>query len=81
VLPETIRRRPKAPLAGDPLMEHWRDQTTRERIRSFVPKRTSKYVVPAAFSSALDSSMAHIWTNLRPLSLEYWLRWANVSVI
>ena len=77
VLPEAIRRRPKTPLAGDPVSEHlkrspewWRQQ------RGFAPE-IAEYVVEDVFwRSVYDGcdKVGTFWANLRPLALNYWLR-------
>jgi asparagine synthase (glutamine-hydrolysing) len=75
LLPETVRLRPKAPLAGDPETElmvqqkdHWVDH--------FVPvPELTEYVNRAAIPPLAGEANSHkLWMNLRPLSLNFWLR-------
>lgn len=79
ILPEPVRRRPKAPLAGDPVRELLRDRDARW-VDDFDPTpELGKYVerdaVPKVFGEE-DPNKA--WMNLRPLSLNYWLQdWAS----
>jgi asparagine synthase (glutamine-hydrolysing) len=80
VLPEVIRRRPKAPLAGDPLVEHLRHPAMPQRIQSLVAKAPSTYIRHDVLQRALEGAAGDLWTNLRPVSLAYWLRWSNVSL-
>jgi len=77
-LPDVIRRRPKTPLAGEPAVAQCRDAATRARLASLVTRPTQSYVSPDAFPPRVNDSMTDVWTNLRPISLEYWFRWASV---
>jgi asparagine synthase (glutamine-hydrolysing) len=74
LLPEVLCRRPKAPLAGDPIRELLRRQESSWVDRFEAAPEVEKYVlrghIPRLFGE-MDTDM--IWTNLRPLSLNYWL--------
>ncbi|MGE0448394.1 MAG: asparagine synthetase B [Vicinamibacterales bacterium] len=77
-LPEVIRRRPKAPLAGDPLWVLSRRKSVRDRLTSLGPIPPCPYLEPTAFPPVLDPPRPNdLWTNLRPVSLAYWLRWKD----
>jgi asparagine synthase (glutamine-hydrolysing) len=78
LLPEKIRLRPKAPLAGEPVRELLQREESRW-IDRFVPTaELNRYVnrraVPAL---AGETDLGRIWTHLRPLSLQFWLRNRN----
>lgn len=75
ILPEPVRCRPKAPLAGDPILEllrhrdsHWVDdfnptqELARYVNRDLIPRLTGK------------KDPNQMWINMHPLSLNYWLR-------
>jgi asparagine synthase (glutamine-hydrolysing) len=80
VLPEVTRTRPKAPLAGDPLLEyfrklqaHWVDTFDAEpELHRFVDRQR----IP---QNAGGTDAGQLWTNLRPISLNFWLRSRSVS--
>lgn len=74
-LPESIRLRPKTPVAGSPLLKlcqagagKWVDQ--------FDPDpRLSEYVERAAIPRVTgDNDPSRVWQNMRPLCLNYWFR-------
>ncbi len=75
LLPKPILRRPKTPLAGDPELElvrrpeaRWLDEFIAvSELEEFVDR---KAIPPLTF----ESDASRVWTNLRPLSLNYWLR-------
>jgi asparagine synthase (glutamine-hydrolysing) len=74
-LPEAIRLRPKAHLAGEPVREllgreeaRWVDQfVATEELKRYVDR-------PAVPPLAGETDLGRIWTNLRPLCLQFWLR-------
>ena len=75
VLPEEVRSRPKAPLAGYPCVEAVREQQP-AWVDGFVAcDEASKYIdrskVPPILGER-DEGLALM--NLRPLSLDLWLR-------
>lgn len=74
LLPEPIRRRPKAPLAGNPCLELIRQPEARG-LDQFVPvPRLHDYIDRRAIiklTGEIDSST--LLVNLRTISLNYWL--------
>ncbi len=74
-LPESIRLRPKAPLAGFPEVELSRSGT-RQWVDHFDPDpRLSKYVDRDAIPRVIgDEDSNRLWQNMRPLSLNYWFQ-------
>jgi hypothetical protein len=80
VLPEPVRRRAKTPLAGWPEMELLRRPESRW-IDGFVPAPDlARYVNRSRIPSVCDETgqdqalREGQWRDLRPLSLDYWLR-------
>ena len=73
-LPESIRTRPKTPLAGDPLHAHLQSANL-SRFDRFVPApQLSRFVDRQAVPSvARIRAAADPWIDLRPLCLNYWL--------
>jgi len=75
ILTEPVRLRPKAVLAGDPILEHARRREV-QWIDEFLPTpELSAYVERSAVprvNGAEDSQQ--LWINLRPMSLHLWLR-------
>ena len=66
-----VRRRPKAPLTGDPTWEGAR----RQGLGSFSPVRTlAEYVNFDHVRTEVDSNMVLFEVNFRPLALNYWLQ-------
>lgn len=81
VLPEAVRVRPKTPLAGYPYLERLKEEGPRwaERFKpsSDVWNYVDRAKIPALAGEA-DPDKA--WENLRPLSLELWLRNRRIPV-
>ncbi len=75
VLPESVRRRPKSPLAGFPYVEALR-QPDAQWVDWFVPEpELNKYVDRAAMGNVFrEEDPYKAWINLRPLSLNNWLQ-------
>jgi hypothetical protein len=75
VLPEAVRQRPKSPLAGDQVTEHLRNNQA-QGLDNFTPApELGRYVDKAAIPQlAGERNTNRLWLNLRPLSLNYWLR-------
>jgi len=77
LLPEVVRMRPKTALAGWPIHELLQ-QPGSNWVRSFEPDaRAAPYVASALISQASDTRQRdplHTWADLRPLSLDFWLR-------
>jgi asparagine synthase (glutamine-hydrolysing) len=80
VLPEEIRRRPKAPLAGDPIASYFRMQAT-HWVDQFVPvPELSEYVVRERIPRIAGSERpSDCWLHLRPLALNLWLQGRRAS--
>jgi asparagine synthase (glutamine-hydrolysing) len=75
VLPEAVRNRPKTPLAGFPHLELLKRGDSRW-VDEFVPSpKTGEYIDRAKIPATRgDADAARAWMNLRPLSLDLWLR-------
>ena len=80
VLPEPVRRRPKTPLAGWPEMELLH-RPEAQWIDGFVPApQLARYVDRARIPRLCEQPVADQslrearWRDLRPLSLDFWLR-------
>ncbi len=77
-LPESIRTRRKSPLAGDPLMAHFRRRPT-----DWMEQRTwSDEIVPYVDTSVLaalrsETHWANVDGSVRPLCLNFWLQSAR----
>jgi asparagine synthase (glutamine-hydrolysing) len=78
VLPEAVRLRPKAPLAGDPILAHLRERGG-NRLESWAPvPELSNYVdVRAVPEPCAEDDSLVVWASLRPRSLNYWLRFSR----
>jgi asparagine synthase (glutamine-hydrolysing) len=77
-LPDSIRLRPKAVLAGSPAREALGREESRW-VDHFVPTAELSHYVNRAAVPALagETNLGRIWTHLRPLSLQFWLRSRN----
>lgn len=77
LLPEEVRLRPKAPLAGDPLWE-WIQQKGWRPQKDFVPTPDiTHFVDPGRLVAAAGpSSPGVMWLILFALSLNYWLQFS-----
>jgi asparagine synthase (glutamine-hydrolysing) len=74
LLPETIRTRPKTPLAGDPLFERLRLQQRRLRERIFDPPgEMASFVDPNILRQTHQEDPTALWTGLRPVGLAHFL--------
>jgi asparagine synthase (glutamine-hydrolysing) len=75
VLPEGVRSRPKTPLAGFPYLKHLARQESRWVDRFEACAQSAQYIDRAKVPSACDEPDSDAaWVNLRPLSLDRWLR-------
>ncbi len=74
VLPETVRCRPKTPLAGDPVFEHLRHSKS-PWAHGFDPTiKLTEYIDRSAVPDAAGTDDSdELWVNIRPLSLNFWL--------
>jgi asparagine synthase (glutamine-hydrolysing) len=71
VLPAPVLRRPKSPLTGDP---QWQD-ARHSGLGALLPAaRFEKYVDLISVPDHADQDMIAFWVDLRPRSLNYWLR-------
>ncbi len=75
VLPEPVRERPKTALAGWPEMELLRQPET-QWVDRFIPAPgLDRYVDRSRIPSVrADTDRDERWSNLRPLSLSFWLQ-------
>jgi asparagine synthase (glutamine-hydrolysing) len=75
ILPEPVRSRPKAPLAGDPYFERLRNYDSLWWHDHFIPKpELARYIEPGSVARVSHGDAYDIWVNARPLSLNYWLQ-------
>ncbi len=82
MLPEPVRRRPKTPLAGFPHHELLKHPHSRWVDEYSVSRETSAFVERAKIPAACgEADPQRSWVNLRPLSLELWLRNLSSPVI
>jgi asparagine synthase (glutamine-hydrolysing) len=77
-LPESVRTRPKTPLAGDPLLVHLRrsqsgsmDQIEWNAEMDFYVNRSALRTFPS------DTNPEQVQASVRPLCLNFWLRSAR----
>jgi len=79
-LPERVRRRPKTVAAGDPLVALLREPDARWTDDFVATPALLRYVdrdrIPRVCG---ERDPGAIWTNLRPLCLDYWLRSQEAS--
>jgi len=82
ILPESIRRRPKAPLAGDPLVQAVRRKGALLKDEIIPAPALFKYVaVDKLTRITRKESSDKLWSTTVPLSLNVWLQqWAAVPV-
>ncbi len=77
-LPDSILKRPKSPLAADPLVELLRQKIWKPLPLPRSAPEISNYVVADRVPHEMETlSPGEIWTHLRPLSLYCWLRRAT----
>lgn len=71
VLPTPVLRRAKTPLSGDPQWE----AALLSGMRGFLPtSRLELYVDPIRVPVEVNQDVIRFWTDLRPRTLDYWLR-------
>jgi asparagine synthase (glutamine-hydrolysing) len=73
ILPSRVRRRPKAPLAADPLGAHLRRAKIDDRMVDLT-EELSQYVDTNAVLKELNGCSDDPWLTLRPVWLSHWLR-------
>lgn len=78
ILPERVRLRPKTPLRGSPVFEHARRGAYTDWIgESGLSPQLAEYVDCGRVPSSVAGSASEFWVNLRPVSLNNWLRTYN----
>ena len=78
ILPEPIRGRPKAPLAGDPFFERLRNYDAQWWDDHFIlTPQLARYIEPGAVTKVASGDAYDMWVNARALSLNYWLQKMN----
>ena len=77
ILPEAVRTRPKAPLAGDPYIELLRSAAAQNTDFVYVASYGSnRYIVSAKAPPLYDqSNPAKSWLNMRAYSLNIWMKY------
>ena len=80
VLPDAILRRPKSPLAGDPGL-HLRHTKKFQTIDAFRPVAALlPYVDRTAIPKVAEEADSNrLWINVRPFSLNQWLRYSHAN--
>jgi asparagine synthase (glutamine-hydrolysing) len=75
VLPDAVRLRRKSPLLADPLLKLL-EMPEAANVNCFEPQpELERYAIPSRIPQALDTKDSWAaWVNLKPLSLNYWLR-------
>ncbi|MBD3559360.1 hypothetical protein H6S82_10850, partial [Planktothrix sp. FACHB-1355] len=76
ILPESVRLRPKSPLAGDPISlllkqagSQWMD---RFELAPVLTKYVKRNALPLV--SGIKQDINEVWIDLRVLNLNYWLQ-------
>jgi asparagine synthase (glutamine-hydrolysing) len=76
-LPERLLRRPKSPLADDPLRVRWQEQGDAwlggRRVKEAVAPWVDVGRVPAAAGGRSPEPPEQLWQEIRPLGLSLWL--------
>jgi asparagine synthase (glutamine-hydrolysing) len=74
-LPESVRRRPKTPLAGDPLAEWLRRFESNWMAQAPWSEETDRYINHHAITSLNGAGeRGELLTAVRPLCLNFWLQ-------
>ena len=75
-LPESVRRRPKTPLAGDPLAEWMKRTETNWLQDADWSEEAKRYVDPREVARSLegDGERGEVSETVRPFSLNFWLQ-------
>jgi asparagine synthase (glutamine-hydrolysing) len=80
LLPEAVRRRPKAPLAGNPVLLQLRQSQADYFGSLFSSQELKEYVNISQLHSLTEKgSYAKFWSSLRPVSLCYWLKYRRAG--
>jgi asparagine synthase (glutamine-hydrolysing) len=73
-LPDEVRLRPKTPLMGDPIFERHKKNDLSWSDDYKPPSSLNEYVDVALIPRLTELNKSYdLWTNLRPLSLSFWL--------
>ena len=79
ILPDSVRLRPKAPLAGDPVWEHLRGCGPDWWAKHFQPvPELARYVNPDAIPRVAPNGY-ELMVDLQPVNLNYWLQLGRKS--
>jgi asparagine synthase (glutamine-hydrolysing) len=77
-VPESIRKRPKTPLAGDPLIEHLRQSQAGWMEQVEWNAEIDSYVNKSALTTIRnETNSEHARASVRPLCLNFWLQSAR----
>jgi asparagine synthase (glutamine-hydrolysing) len=77
-VPESVRKRPKTPLAGDPLVEHLRQSPAGWMEQVEWSAEIDSYVDKSALTSLRnETNSGQARTGARPLCLNFWLQSAR----
>lgn len=75
ILPEEVRLRPKAPLAGDPISELLKRRPAGWQSQYDFAPALAEYVELQELKRKVDiSNVWSNWINLRPIALSDWLK-------
>ena len=74
ILPEPVRRRPKTPLAGDPVSEQLKRRPEFWRMQPPLAVDVVRFIDAAVLQPASGRAPAHLgnWLNFRPFALSTW---------
>ncbi len=73
LLPEQVRRRTKAPLAGDPIATLFHRRESQLTVHLPQASDLAEYInLSAWMESGVDDQ--RLWAQIRPISLQYWLK-------
>ena len=76
-LPDAVRLRRKCPLPANPILALLRHSTSAWVDKFEVQRSLTEYILPEKIPTvARENQVWPAWINLRPLSLNYWLRTA-----
>jgi asparagine synthase (glutamine-hydrolysing) len=85
-LPESVRLRPKSPLAGDPVSELLKQRNT-QWVNNFeaisdLGKYVDRDAIPQVAGAQNSADASELWIHMHPLALNYWLQnsWSLTDV-
>lgn len=74
-LPRDVRRRPKTLLPDEPLLAHLRDDSWQRGEAVALGHRMARFVNLQVHARTLEGTdRLHAWTDIRPISLHWWLQ-------